>query len=410
MSWFKKTLQDVIPLLPRVLQQNFQIKLLNLNYELPDGLEFRICDSKEDFDSAFRLIAEKSEIRTLDGQAVPVKRQELAVTPFDAFPSAWHLIIKVAGRVRGVAILHLDSPRGLPIEETLSVQSLREPYRRIAELKDIVVDENCEDLKPFLISYVARLCKVLKIDRLLFLATPQEINVLELLIPVSRFQKKKKGYMGHCLIHLNLDKVFLHLENTFSNVEREKSLYHFLMQYPFKEFIFPQGNLKVQKYKFSPNLLRYFFFEKSNVLAKLSDKMRAFFCEYYDHPIYANVIGTNATAEKTPGPIAPRFEVTAAAKFLTSIEGVSFLYPVKIVDISAGGCKAAVEAELLIHHAGILLVEPPGMPIIKVKAEPVWHAEERYYGFKLLESSLVWTDFVEQVKSDQVRKSKSRTA
>lgn len=410
MSWFKKTLQDVVPHLPKVLQQNFQFKFLNLNYQMPEAVEFRICDSKEDFESVFRLIAEKSELRTLGDHGTPVAKQEMAVTAFDAFPSTFHMIVKVAGRVRGVAILHLDSPRGLPIEETLSVQSLREPYRRIAELSEIIMDEEHVVLKPFLISYVARLCKAFKVDRLFFLATTQEVDDLELLVPFARLQKKKKGYTGHCLIHFNLDTVFSHLENTFSKMEMEKSLYHFLIQHPFNEFIFPQENLKIQKYKFSPNLLRYFFFEKSNVLVKLSDKMRESFCEYYDHPIYANIIGISACASKPSGPIAPRFEVTAAAKFLTSIEGVSFLFPVKIVDISAGGCKAAVEAELMIHHPGVLLVEPPGMPIIKVKAEPVWHAEERYYGFRLLEPSLVWTDFVEQVKSDQVRRSKSRTA
>ena len=93
----------------------------------PEGLTFKLAETKDEFEQAFALLQQNYQETGL----VDEKQYSLRVTKYHTLPTTHVLIAKMNDEVVGTVSLIEDGAFGLPIDHFASVDDLRKQGRRI---------------------------------------------------------------------------------------------------------------------------------------------------------------------------------------------------------------------------------------------------------------------------------------
>ena len=121
--------------LPGPLKRRMLKKSVQVPTSYPEGLVFKLAETKDEFEQAFALLQQNYQETGL----VDEKQYSLRVTKYHTLPTTHVLIAKMNDEVVGTVSLIEDGAFGLPIDHFASVDDLRKQGRRLVEVSSLAV-------------------------------------------------------------------------------------------------------------------------------------------------------------------------------------------------------------------------------------------------------------------------------
>jgi hypothetical protein len=228
-----------------------------------DPITVKQATTREELEEAYCLVHESY----IEAGYMDPHPSGLRVRIFEALPHTVTFIAQEQGKVIGTISLVLDSPLGLPMEESFGeeLDGLRQQGRRIAEVSSLAVAKGCRNLGVFV-----RLCKYMTLyaihaglDDLCIGISPehapffQEVYLFEPLGDVRSYSSAKEDYV--VAVRLDLPTLEQRIRDAYADADADADLYRFV-------FVYRQPDNPTPQPVMTPELMRYFFVEKTNVL------------------------------------------------------------------------------------------------------------------------------------------------
>lgn len=272
-------------------------RIFTFSYELPEGITFKIAETAEEMEQAFRIIHDGYVERKLMDES----SSKLRITKYFALPTTSVIVCKYHNKVVATASVIQDSQFRLPTDEFRDLDQFRKKDLKLVEVSGLAIDKSWRHqngklmipLSKYMWEYVHYCLKADAIVistaafakdfyRGLFLFEPLDDD------KVISFKTVKNSKTVSQILFL---KPFLErLEKTYKNEPKERSLWA-LSKHVYPGFKYPE-----RKYHFatdtvmSPKDLNYFFKEKSDILKGLNEKEKMILAELYFFDSYRNVI------------------------------------------------------------------------------------------------------------------------
>jgi len=343
-----------------VIRAKFHLDLESLNeYSL------EVASTKEDLEQAFGLIYEGY----LENNLCDQRAEKLRCTIYQALPYTTILVAKYKGSVVGTVSLVIDSPLRIPCEKSFSeeIMQLRKDGRRMSEViafsvsKDHRKSNNRAQISALLMAYLYIYAKrQLKADTLICAVHPRAENFYRALLKFKRMGRNKKYSDAK-----NAPAIFLYQNmneymNWASNFPVSSSMWT-LASLAGKEYesYFPSSRSESPiNLNLTPELLQYFFNQKSDVFSNASRTQlrsikRAYSLKYNldDVPAFGGVTTSRGFRYLLDLPITLRYKDLSLQTHLRdlSYEGAFIETQIPIPE----GAKFNIEFQLEGHHFNI---------------------------------------------------------
>lgn len=286
----KKILKILLAILPVRIRFHLIRKMVNITHSLEqENIQVQVATEKEDFERAFQLL---HDCYVGSGLMDP-HPSGLRCNSYSFLPHTAIIVLKREGRVIGTVSLIRDSSMGLPSDEKYKDQndSLRTQGRILTEVSALAIDPEFRNqghilnlmLMKFLYNYSKKHSDT---DCLVCTVHPRAENFYRALWGFERRGRVVSyGYVKGALA------VFLSLELSEANEKRILATYKTddpqrnLALYCLLEdqrLIYPTRMPgQIVSVRMSPEILNYFFQERTNLFHELSPIHRQIFIEIY---------------------------------------------------------------------------------------------------------------------------------
>ena len=149
----------------------------------------------------------------------------------------------------------------------------------------------------------------------------------------------------------------------------------------------------------TPELLDYFFNQRTQLFSQISQEEKDLLGLLYDHAKYAAVLPRSGTHRQYREMVQEkRFDVNCKGRILLDQkkEGVTLV----VKNVSAHGFGAYLEEDI---HFGELLsinIAIGDFDIVDLEAYPLWRDEDGMHGFRVITATPNWNAFIEHLKRD----------
>jgi len=319
------TLRRLFNVLPRERRFAVYRNFVDCDPTPTDRLVLKIADTREELEACFTLL---HDAYVSSGFMKP-DPSGMRVTIYHALPTTTTLCAKYDGEVVGTLSLIRESVLGFPLQRIFDLTALREKKGNIAEVSALAVHRRFRRtggsiLFP-LMKFMYEYCTTFFDTRHLVIAVnPSHIEMYESLLFFRRLtQNVVENYdfvngapaVGATLDLTTAPEIF---RKHYAEKPPKRNLYAF-----FTEVKLP--NIKLPPRRFyttndpvlTPDLLNYFFNERTTVFSQLSDRKKELLHTIYDLPAYRAVLPV--VTEKSQDPKGRRrhrrFSVRCPAKF-----------------------------------------------------------------------------------------------
>lgn len=388
-KWIRSLFTRSIGYMPKIVRNELVRRSIKLPQSLPENLEFKIAETTNELEAAFRLVYE-SYLPL--GYCEPNPHQ-MRATIHHALASTTTLLALDHGKVVGTLSVIRDNRFGLPLEKVFDMRSLRKNSDRIAEITSMVIDKNYRREKggqilfPLLRLMYEYSTTCFGVRHLVVTIHPKDAYFYESLLLFKKVQGTGiKDYLGAPAItlHLDLQEALQDYQMTYSRRNSDTNLFHFFVQ---KKFINIQMPLR-QFQKINDPLVTLDYFQKLFV-EKLGLKMN-------DRRNINNYIA----AGKAPR-ITPRFEVEMKINSTEPIEALNKPLQGRVRDVSQFGFRAHFNDQLNMSLDFDFQIEVAPKVFSTIKAKPVWASPDQGVGFMILTSDQNWIDLVNYLQNEQ---------
>jgi hypothetical protein len=384
--------------------------LISFNIPPASELTFKLAESTQELEEAFRILHEAYVSSGF------MKRQEsgMRVTVYHALPTTSTLIAKLGDKVVGTVSLIRDSALELPLQKIFDTSKLKHNHGQIVEISSLAIHPDhrgqqgeilfplCKFLYEYCIGYFS-------IDHLVIAVNPRHTDLYEGLMLFEKLQEKvveKYEFVDGAPavgLFLDLHEGYNRILKTYWNQKPKRNLFTYFMQIEsFKNFKFPNRTFfKSSDPVMSPDMLNYFFNEKTSVFKNLSDKEKNILHGIYStYPRYLKVlpeISENLLFMKHKRR-STRFRVLCEGSFL--IQGQKNIFQIAVVEISDKGFSAQTEA---VVDAGKMItarIKISEFDFAEVQARAVWNQSGNAVGFTIIFEDINWKRFVGHLKND----------
>ncbi len=367
--------------------------------EISEGLVFELAKTKEDLESAFRLLHDAY----VDQGFIQKKESGMHLIVQHALPNCGLLVAKFNNKVIGTISIMRDSPLGLPMEKAFDISGLKSNGGRVAELSSLVVHPQFrrkmgQDIffpLTLFASIFAKKC--FGTDYLVFNLYPHHADFYNAIFGSSHLNNYKgvsQEYLGAPAtgIKLNLNTVEEFAYKKYSGLSLERDLHSFTFVRDHKFFKFPGPQCGVINYPvMTPELLKYFFCEKNNIFKDLSLLEKQVLKKYYPGEEYAH-FGFDTEEYATRIRVESRWDVRIQGKVhLMNQDKTEALV---LMDISLHGFRAFVNTKLNEETDYSIEIEIQKDQFFKINASVVWSSMNGVYGFSISESNEEWRTLI----------------
>ncbi|MFZ3229495.1 MAG: hypothetical protein WA160_04770 [Pseudobdellovibrio sp.] len=399
-------------LLPKWMLHSITRNSLNLDYELPDDLIFKVAETQEELEAAFSILHD-----AYVGEAFIKPRESgLYVSLQHALPSTSTLIAVLKGRVIGTVTLIRDNPLTLPLEKHFDVSSLRNRGARVAEVSSLAVHRDFRrayggkvvfPLFAYLYRYAVQ-CYGL--SYFVIAIYPHHTYFYEAIFDFKQVENKiVNDYMGApaTAMYLDLVSLPLNLNILYKDVPKNKNVGKFCLDHSFSQFLFPKRDyVHISDPVMTPEMLDYFFNKKTSLFADMSQIEAQAIVRNYSLPNYRKVLPKVTESSVEFNNRSERFDVKSKGRLLVKGDRGERWINVEILNVSIDGFAAVLDQNIRLGDtfSGNLVIGE--FEIVNVTAVPVWKKEDCYYGFKISEASSAWSTFINYLLSDLYKSEK----
>ncbi len=409
-----QSLRKLFSFLPRAARFSLYRSFVDCDPAPDTRLLLKIADTKEELEACFRLL---HDAYVASGFMQP-HPSGMRVTLYHALPTTTTLCAKFDGRVVGTISLIRQGPFGFPLQSVFDLSSVEAERGKIAEVSALAVHPDFRKtggkiLFP-LMKFMYEYCSTyFDTQHLVIAVNPYHIELYESLLFFQRLpQKKVDNYdfaNGAPAVgaSLNLHAVRDVLKAHYGGKPRNKDLHHYFVRLKLPNIVSPARRyFTTNDPVMTPELLDYFFNQRTAQFEALDERKKMILHAVYDLPDYRPVLPPLpvAPADMTTLRRHPRFSLKCKGEFVFSSGGVTQTAPLQIIDVSAEGFQAHARLALADQAAGEARIQLGADELSAVRT--VVMRGKRYgdfglYGFKLLESDLVWRKCVAALQSSK---------
>lgn len=379
---------------------------------LPDArLVLKIAETREELEACFKLL---HDAYVGSGFMKP-DPSGMRVTIYHALPTTTTLCAKFDGEVVGTMSLIRESLFGFPLQAIFDLNDVRARKGHIAEVSALAVHPKFRNtggtiLFP-LMKFMYNYCTTFFDTRHLVIAVnPNRIEMYESLLFFERLTETTVANYdfanGAPAVGATLDlKTAPQLfEQIYGARPTQRNLYRY-----FVETVLPNIELPSRRYfttndpVMTPELLDYFFNQRTQVFAKLDARKRQLLHAIYDLPSFRKVLPPiDDPAGPAPRRTHQRYSVKCPGTFEVFLAGKTHQHPVVVIDLSLYGFSVLSRTPLPMDHWGDATVQLGQSEKSFIKAIAIREGANGlngFYAFKLAEPDLPWRKFVSAVQS-----------
>jgi hypothetical protein len=259
-------------------------KRVRVNEEGIENIIFKIAETKEKLESAYRLTY---EMYVKNGYMSP-SPTTLRFNFFNAMPYTQTFIGESGSDTIMTITLFPDSPLGIPMDCLYKneVDKLRQEGRYVAEVGGLISTVNCQNSLMHLIKALYTYAdKYLKVDDLVATVHPKHSNFHEIILCFEKIGAiKSYSYVnGNPAVALRLDlhKYREYYWNYYPREPFENDLHNFFFVRDSEMILLP--NEKMPFRVWDQGIFNYFFQEKSNFYVEADPKIKELMLKYYSY-------------------------------------------------------------------------------------------------------------------------------
>lgn len=414
-STARKSLHQAIRTGLAALPQRVRFALLRSMVECdpaPDSrLELKIADTRDELEACFRLL---HDAYVASGFMRP-DPSGLRVTIYHALPTTTTLCAKFDGRVVGTLSLIREGVFGFPLQSVFDLSAVRAKPGRIAEVSALAIDPDFRNtggaiLFP-LMKFMYEYCTgYFDTRHLLIAVNPNKIELYESLLFFERLQQQVvENYdfangapaVGATLDLASAAERFRHV---YGGRPTRRNLHRYFVQ-----TTLPNTKMPTRHYHttndpvMTPQMIEYFFMQKTRVFETLDDRKRVLLRSIYDLDAYATVLPQPAAQAGGAGPIRghERYSINCPAVFEVGEAAHPWRFKLRVIQVSRYGFQAESAALLPAASTGRLKVELGHEIHSIVEARTLRRidsASGSFYGFGIREPDAAWLKCVDALQ------------
>lgn len=389
--------------LPLYLRDNFIRGQVNLPLELKPNLSFKLADTEEELEQAFRILHDNY---VQQGFMSP-RNCGLRVTPHFVLPTTVTLVGKEEEKVIGTLSIIRDSVLGLPLEKVFDISAIKAKSQRYAEISALAITRGYrrshggQVFFPLLKLMYEFCINSLDVQDLLIVIEPKTEDFYRALLHFERLQNTGVvDYMGApaIVMHLDLVEARQKFQETYRNMTAAKDLYTFFVDKKFAQLKLPEHPYFLKSHPvLTPEIFDKLLLKKAGLYEVMSFydclKLRK---ALTDSPLLPLLEG-NAEEQKRG---APRFEVRMPAVFHED----NRIHKVMLKQISRTGvCIIRPEPDSPISDNLKICVEVGPGVFSDLEIKKVW-GRKGVIGYQITQSDNIWDSVIQYLSSvHQVR-------
>ncbi len=386
-------IRALIRILPGPVRDEIVRRSIRLPKVLPENLVFKIAETTDELESAFRLVYENY----LPLGYCQENSHSLRATVFHALPSTTTLLALDKNRLVGTLTIVRDNRIGLPLDEVFDVDSLRKNSHRLAEITSLVIDKEYrrekggEILFPLLRLMYEYSTSYFGVNHLLVTIHPKDAYFYKSLLMFKTVPGTGvRMHLGAPAVslHLDLQNALLVYNKTYGSRDPQTNLFDFFVKRKMPNVQLPRREYnKINDPVVSPSYFKTLFLERLNLGTGHRDR----------RGIEACLQRADLRREN------PRIEVEAPAQILRqSQSGIPERMTLK--DVSRNGFRASVRENFTLQTDYDLKIEVAAGVIAQVRAQALWMSPSRGVGFRISEADPNWHQFVTFLYREQFEK------
>jgi hypothetical protein len=404
----RQGLRKAFAFLPRPVRFSIYRSFVDCDPNPDARLVLKIADTREELEACFTLLHD-AYVGSGFMQPDP---SGLRATVYHALPTTTTLCAKFDGEVVGTISLIRESSFGFPLQSIFDLSEIQAEKGKIAEISALAVHPKFRKsggsilfpLMKFMYQYSTTFFDTC---HLVIAVNPDRIEMYESLLFFKRLASRAvDNYdfangapaVGATLNLIQAPKIF---KKVYGGKEKRKNLYYYFIKSKLKNIILPTRRyFTTNDPVMTPEMLDYFFNQRTQVFANMSEREKMLLAAIYNMPHYQAVLP--AVAE--PGAAQPvvrqhqRYSLKCRGALAVGGQTVAL----QLVELSDDGFQAHAKSDVPLHAwFGVQIqlgsTEVSTLQVMAVRGEP--HGNYHYYGFKLAEPDLAWRKFVAALQS-----------
>ncbi len=368
-------------------------------------LVLKIAETKEELEACFRLLHDAY----VDSGFMKPDPSGMRVTIYHALPTTTTLCAKFDDEVVGTLSLIRESVFGFPLQSIFDLSKVRARKGKIAEVSALAVHPKFRKtggaiLFP-LMKFMYDYCTTFFDTRHLVIAVnPNRIELYESLLFFQRLTENHvRNYdfaNGAPAVGASLDlrEARLQLKRAYGKKKPGKNLYNYFIKLKLPNIVIPGRRFYTTNDPvMTPELLNYFFNQRTKVFNNLESNEKALLYSIYNLPKYAQYLPAGI-ADGDPARAArqhARYSFKCSGIFDVELGGQRESVEINVVDCSLHGFLAHARSPLPSQVWGNAVIRLGPNEQSRVRALAVAAKKDvGFYGFKLAEPDLVWRKFV----------------
>lgn len=295
---FRQVARLATLVLPRRMRFAVYRNLVKCDEAPPDKLSLKVAETREELEACFKLLHD-AYVRAGFMKPDP---SGMRATLYHALPTTTTLLAKYDGRVVGTVSLIRDSALGFPMQKIFNIKKIRSAGGNIAEVSALAVHRRFQatggmilfPMIKFLYEYSTRFFDT---SHLVIAVNPRHIAFYESILFYRRLKQNPVEHYDFVNgapavgAHLDLRKAPEIFKRYYDKKEPAKNLYRYFTQLPMANIVFPDKRFfTTTDPVMTPELLDYFFNQRTQVFAKLSVEEKRLLHSIYDLPAYKAVL------------------------------------------------------------------------------------------------------------------------
>jgi len=405
--WFyRQALRMATGALPRQVRFAVYRNMVQCDAAPSEKLVLKVAETKEELEACFQLLHD-AYVKVGFMKPDP---SGLRVTIYHALPTTTTLLAKYDGRVVGTLSLIRDSALGFPMQKIFNIKKIRLAGGNIAEISALAVHARFQALGgvilfPLIKTMYEYATRLFDTRHLVIAVNPRHIGFYESILYFRRLKKNAvKNYdfvNGAPAVgaHLDLQEALEVFKKNYEKKEPTKNLYRYFVELVMPNIVWPDKRFfTTNDPVMTPELLDYFFNQKTQLFANLSNHEKALLHTIYDLPAYRAVLPAFSPEKESTSDRRrrrhKRFSIRCPGKLVIRESGKS--HRIEIVECWSSGFKARSKAALQVGDQvdGHIELGPDDRCSLSLRVLRKSSSDSNTFVFEIEESDVNWRKFV----------------
>ena len=409
-----QSLRAAFALLPRPLRFGLYRKLVNCQLAPDPRLVLKIAQTQDELEACFKLL---HDAYVSSGFMVP-SASGMRVTMYHALPTTTTLCAKFDGEVVGTISLIRDGVFGFPLQSVFDLNAVRARQGRIAEVSALAVHPAFRKtggmilfpLMKFMYEYST---SYFDTRHLVIAVNPNRIEMYESLLFFDRLTENTVDNYdfanGAPAVGAVLDLYHAPelLRQTYARAPPQRNLHGYFLDLKLANIQWPPRRYHTTNDPvMTPELLDYFFNQRTQVFKQLDKRQQALLHTIYNLPSYRDCLPeiTPADVQRENLRRCHRYSLLCPGSFEVSTEGLRQTCALEVVEVSLNGFQALTQLAIPLQawgQAQVQLGSNERSSVLAIATRMREVGSLTYYGFRVEQPDRAWRKLVGAVEAGE---------